>query len=836
MTKRNCAIMKFAILLIIIIVMGLMHSVSARADGDDGYSVTFKTEYSHFLVDGQLTDTNTCKCYDEELPYFGLYGFKHSCVSNGKYWYFKSDFGVTSGGLQDGATNGMVFVGWKIRGGDETIYKYEDEIFKLEINEDIILDAVWEKACNVTMHTDVCGYKHQGKNYRTLLRVFPEGKYKVNAYSFVEEYTDEYDEDPEYNDTLNYSHDQLPETYGKYIFKGYKIEGEGDTIYKPGDIIDLDKDITLIAVWDEGVIVTIDTEGEGWFGRTFNGVGITKRTGLFKKNSRWFFPNDGEYDYGLEYDYYADDNDYDNDYDYDYDNDKFDYVLPEEADPEDDGIYQAHALPRRYDGYILTGFKVKGSSDEIYRTSYLLTDEDVTFVPVWEKGSLITYDANGGRFKDYIPCFGETETEKHQSTHKKRDYYLSEGPDPRVNEYAFETILYGSDDLEKEGQVFYGWRKKGSDSDTLYERSFYVEGDTTFEAVWGEQATLYFDPNGGEWSYDDEEDYINENGLHTEFIPKGKEVDFPLPRYSPHKDGYIFEGWRRVDDNSEYTSYYDSIESDKDLTFKAIWAETCTITMDFNGGYYDYHGFDGDDHYDCFIYGPDEYSDDIGYYKPKRYYTIDMMTSKGYLLNTETISYRIYVEDKYYIKGWSTSKNGEPKWEFTPNGDMTLYAIWADLKTGEIVNLGGSESAATPTPSKAPVSTPTVNPTSIPTTPGFTPTLAPTVKPTVKPTTYPATSTVKPTPVQDSADKNKTTFSIKNKAVVKQSAKIKIKDKDKIKKITLNGKSIKIKKNKKTITIKLKSSKKLLKGKGKWNKLVVTDAKGNKKTIKFKTK
>ncbi|MBQ8085223.1 MAG: hypothetical protein IJ232_03850 [Lachnospiraceae bacterium] len=82
----------------------------------------------------------------------------------------------------------------------------------------------------------------------------------------------------------------------------------------------------------------------------------------------------------------------------------------------------------------------------------------------------------------------------------------------------------------------------------------------------------------------------------------------------------------------------------------------------------------------------------------------------------------------------------------------------------------------------------------------------------------------------------KTQFSIKNKAKVKATSKIKVTDKDKIKTITLNGKKIKIKKNKTSITLKLKSYKKLLKKKGKWNKLVVTDIAGKKVTLKFKIK
>ena len=101
------------------------------------------------------------------------------------------------------------------------------------------------------------------------------------------------------------------------------------------------------------------------------------------------------------------------------------------------------------------------------------------------------------------------------------------------------------------------------------------------------------------------------------------------------------------------------------------------------------------------------------------------------------------------------------------------------------------------------------------------------------------TSTV--APITAKKKDNKTTFKIgkktlKNNSKIKKTAKIKIIDKDKIKKITLNGKKIKIKSGKKTFTLKLKSHKKKLRKKGKWNKLVVIDKKKNKKTLKFKTK
>ena len=69
----------------------------------------------------------------------------------------------------------------------------------------------------------------------------------------------------------------------------------------------------------------------------------------------------------------------------------------------------------------------------------------------------------------------------------------------------------------------------------------------------------------------------------------------------------------------------------------------------------------------------------------------------------------------------------------------------------------------------------------------------------------------------------------------KTSKKITVNDKDGIKTIKLNSKTIKVK-NKESYSFKLSKYKKNLKKKGKWNKLVVTDKNGKKTTIQFKTK
>ena len=81
-----------------------------------------------------------------------------------------------------------------------------------------------------------------------------------------------------------------------------------------------------------------------------------------------------------------------------------------------------------------------------------------------------------------------------------------------------------------------------------------------------------------------------------------------------------------------------------------------------------------------------------------------------------------------------------------------------------------------------------------------------------------------------------TSVNLKNKKTYKKTTKVKIKDSDGIKGIKLNSKKLTIKAGKKSVSFKLSQYKKYLKKKGKWNKLVVTDMNGNKKTIQFKVK
>ena len=235
-------------------------------------------------------------------------------------------------------------------------------------------------------------------------------------------------------------------------------------------------------------------------------------------------------------------------------------------------------------------------------------------------------------------------------------------------------------------------------------------------------------------------------------------------------------------------------------------------------------------------------------------YDVDSNTRKVYNWKGESRNWWLRSPGNVQFDVAYVDSNGSASW-FGDDAENALGirpALYIDLSLGgwekgdtfnsddipeqeEISNDPTPTPVQSPTPDSIHTTEPDITPTpagksdNSSSTPSTVPTevVSPTVSPTVTPTVSPSPAVTK--------DKV-TTFNIKNKATVKTSSKIKIKDKDKIKKITLNGKTIKIKKNKTSITIKLKSYKKKLKKKGKWNTLKVTDKKGNVKTIKFKTK
>lgn len=89
--------------------------------------------------------------------------------------------------------------------------------------------------------------------------------------------------------------------------------------------------------------------------------------------------------------------------------------------------------------------------------------------------------------------------------------------------------------------------------------------------------------------------------------------------------------------------------------------------------------------------------------------------------------------------------------------------------------------------------------------------------------------------VQTKVKSYTTKINLKNKKTYRKSKKVLISDKDGLKTIEINGKTVKLN-GRRRYSFKLLKYKKHLKKKSKWNKLVVTDMKNKKKTIIFKTK
>ncbi len=110
---------------------------------------------------------------------------------------------------------------------------------------------------------------------------------------------------------------------------------------------------------------------------------------------------------------------------------------------------------------------------------------------------------------------------------------------------------------------------------------------------------------------------------------------------------------------------------------------------------------------------------------------------------------------------------------------------------------------------------------------------------TETPNTEAAKTEIPATEAQESTQSPKnspTKLNLANKKTCKLSKKVTIQDADGLKSVKLNGKSVTLKRGNKKLTFKLSKYKKYLKKKGKWNKLVIVDLKGKKKSIQFKTK
>ena len=183
--------------------------------------------------------------------------------------------------------------------------------------------------------------------------------------------------------------------------------------------------------------------------------------------------------------------------------------------------------------------------------------------------------------------------------------------------------------------------------------------------------------------WDDVSEFLLTNpSRYREYCTKGSNVQ--LWPDSPVIDdpNTIFTGWKKPDGTIYPADSEDPmlVNLTKSCTMTAVWGKACTLTLDANGGYFEYEEWNGDD------YVPVESPQ----YQEKREKGATFYLEQPKNKNASVI-----------FVGWSKVKNGDilyevdedgdqyPVSEYVPDRSMTLYAVWKNAFTVTLDANGG---------------------------------------------------------------------------------------------------------------------------------------------------
>ena len=311
----------------------------------------------------------------------------------------------------------------------------------------------------------------------------------------------------------------------------------------------------------------------------------------------------------------------------------------------------------------------------------------------------ITYDGNGGWITEYIDVdTGET---KHDLVQER---FIEKGSNigyeycvPRSrSEYVFKGYQ-----INKEGTVYVTYDSSSyelKDGEAFIDEYVPTE-DTTFYAVWEEAYDVTFDPNGGwfhtYWDEDEQKDVINDSPDVFQFeigSEIGNNYSYPFSR-----PGYMFTGFKKEDDNLLYVIYdrdnYELQDGEAylreyvptgNVTFKAQWEECYDITIDGNGGHFNWT-WDNDEE----KYVPGDTSWELKVRKGSSIEEGGDPFRDGYVF----AGYKIDGIDTLYVtdKAEEDIEEGEENyWGYTPSGDVTFKAQWAKANKVTFNGNGGN--------------------------------------------------------------------------------------------------------------------------------------------------
>ena len=293
-------------------------------------------------------------------------------------------------------------------------------------------------------------------------------------------------------------------------------------------------------------------------------------------------------------------------------------------------------VPERYGydfvGWILDGQKSYEADKDAEITLGSTGAKD--FVAVWNPDvPTITYILNGGEF----------------SQEERTSFIFGEKP------FTIENPV-------REHYVFVGWIVNGNEEEAL--KDYVVDTgnaqDITLEAVWIlKDYTIVYDEEGV---------LFQEKPL--EVVPEEKEevivpknpvtytVEDEFELINPTKYGYVFRGWIENGEPSYMARPIYSVlkGSSGDKVFVAVWSPlTVPVYYNLNGG--------------------------------------SAVNRTSYTFGEEAFALNAPVREHYEFKGWRTSRDEEPKKDYTVNTEraetLVLEAVWTPVEYEIVYNLNG---------------------------------------------------------------------------------------------------------------------------------------------------
>ena len=442
--------------------------------------------------------------------------------------------------------------------------------------------------------------------------------------------------------------------YDHHVISGWKIKNTNTVI----DINELynyypEGDMDLIAVWADACLVTLYSE-EGYFsGNRFN---KTKTFNIIK-NKNFMYNYDipyGREGYSLEGWKIDTNNDYIGEGDLITNEDLYYYQITEDTTfiaqwtttytvtliseagyisgtrmktqetinvPEGKKTNDYTTCYGR-PGYVFIGWRIKDTNTIIDELDDFIPDSDITLIAEWEEAYKITLHSESGFF---------------DGTPNRKDiiYYLKKGDS--VNSSQYYQTPYG-----RNNYVFDYY--KTEDNTEINPDTFIPTGDITLNAVWIESITVTFDANEGVF-----DNYYHNTSI-TQQVKKGKKIT--VESYStPIREGYIFKGWKQDGFSAEPWYYNTTGTFNSNVTFKAQWAKSYTLTFESAEGY-----IEGN----------------------KNQKSTSKKVAQG-----EIISYApsCYDRSGYILTGWkikntSTIIDVDDINNYKPTSDMTFVAVW----------------------------------------------------------------------------------------------------------------------------------------------------------------